>query len=115
MTSNCIFCKIVAGEIPAQVVYRDDHVTAFHDLHPQAPVHVLIVPNRHIDSLSAVVPEDAADVGRLLTAAHHLGTAMGVAESGYRVVVNMGPDASLSVFHLHAHLIGGRKLGWPPG
>lgn len=115
MTSDCIFCKIVAGDIPAKVIYRDDHVTAFHDLHPQAPVHVLVVPNRHVESLATLTADDAAAAGRLLTTAHQLATTLGVAESGYRVVVNMGPDASLSVFHLHAHVIGGRRLGWPPG
>ena len=115
MTQDCIFCKIVAGDIPAKVIYRDEHVTAFYDLHPQAPVHLLIVPNRHFDSLSTLVAADAAAVGRLLTTAHQLATTTGVADSGYRVAVNMGPDASLSVFHLHAHLIGGRRLGWPPG
>ena len=115
MTQDCIFCKIVAGDIPANVIYQDEHVTAFHDLNPQAPVHLLIVPNGHFDSLSTLVAEDAAAVGRLLTTAHQLATATGVAKSGYRVAINMGPDASLSVYHLHAHLIGGRRLGWPPG
>jgi histidine triad (HIT) family protein len=115
MTPDCIFCKIVAGDIPAKVIYRDEHVTAFHDLHPQAPVHLLIVPNQHYESLATLAAEDAEAVGRLLTTAHQLAQANGVAESGYRVVVNMGPDASLSVYHLHAHVIGGRRLGWPPG
>jgi histidine triad (HIT) family protein len=115
MTSDCIFCKIVSGDIPAKVIYRDDHVTAFHDLNPQAPVHVLVVPNQHYESLGTLAGEDAATVGRLLTTAHQLATALGVATDGYRVVVNMGPNAGLSVFHLHAHLLGGRRLGWPPG
>ena len=115
MTQDCIFCKIVAGDIPAKVIFRDEHVTAFHDLNPQAPIHLLIVPNRHFESLSTLVAEDAAAVGRLLTTAHQLATTTGVADNGYRVAINMGPDAGLSVYHLHAHLIGGRRLGWPPG
>ena len=104
----------MAGDIPAKVVYRDEHVTAFHDLNPQAPVHLLIVPNRHFNSLSTLVAQDAPAVGRLLTTAHQLAATTGVADSGYRVAINMGSDASLSVYHLHAHLIGGRRLGWPP-
>lgn len=115
MSPDCIFCKIIAGDIPAKIVYRDEHVTAFRDLNPQAPVHLLIVPNRHFDSLAALAAEDAAEVGRLLTIAHQLAVGEGVAAGGYRVAVNMGADAGLSVFHLHAHLIGGRRLGWPPG
>lgn len=115
MTPDCIFCKIVAGDIPAKVAYRDEHVTAFHDLNPQAPVHVLVVPNQHYESLGTLVEGDAAAVGRLLTTAHQLATSLGIATDGYRVVVNMGPYAGLSVFHLHAHLLGGRQLRWPPG
>lgn len=115
MSQDCIFCKIVAGEIPAQVVYKDEQVTAFHDINPKAPVHVLIVPNRHIESLGTLTPEDAEEAGHLLTVAHQVAQATGVADSGYRVTVNMGQDAGLEVYHLHAHLLGGRKLGWPPG
>lgn len=115
MTQDCIFCKIVAGEIPAKIAYRDEHVTAFHDLNPQAPVHVLIVPNRHFESLATLHGDDAAEVGRLLTVAQTIAEQQGVIPGGYRVVVNMGRDAGLSVYHLHAHLLGGRRLAWPPG
>lgn len=115
MTGDCIFCKIAAGEIPAKLVYQDEHVTAFHDIDPKAPVHVLIIPNRHIASLAALDSADGADVGRLLTIADQIAQATGVAGSGYRVLFNVGRDAGMAVDHLHAHLLGGRRLGWPPG
>jgi histidine triad (HIT) family protein len=115
MPPDCIFCKISAGEIPAKLVYQDEHVTAFHDIAPKAPVHVLIIPNRHIESLAALASEDAEAVGRLLTVADQIAQATGVAGSGYRVAFNVGHDAGMAVNHLHAHLLGGRKLGWPPG
>lgn len=115
MSPDCIFCKIVAGEIPAEIVYRDDYVTAFHDIRPAMPVHVLIVPNQHLDSLAALEDEHAATVGHVLTAAHKVATQAGVAARGYRLSINMGRDANLVVHHLHAHLMGGRRMGWPPG
>lgn len=113
--TDCIFCKIAAGEISTKLVYQDEHVTAFHDINPKAPVHVLIIPNRHIESLAAVTGDDATAVGRLLTAAGHIAQLAGVDVSGYRVVFNVGRDAGMAVYHLHAHLLGGRSLGWPPG
>jgi len=112
--SDCIFCRIVRGEAQARIVYQDDEVTAFHDLHPQAPVHLLIVPNRHIVGLAHVKPEDGPLLGRLLTVARRLAEEMDVAE-GYRLVINNGSPAGQSVFHLHVHLLGGRRLDWPPG
>jgi len=112
--SDCIFCRIVRGEAPARIVYQDEEVTAFHDLNPQAPVHVLIVPNRHIDGVAQVTPEDEATLGRLFTVARRIAEEMGVTE-GYRLVVNSGPLAGQSVFHLHLHLLGGRSFRWPPG
>jgi histidine triad (HIT) family protein len=115
MTQDCIFCKIAAGEIPAKLVYQDEHVTAFHDIDPKAPVHVLIIPNHHVESLAALDSQDAEAVGRLLTIANQIAQATGVAGSGYRVTINTGRDAGMAVTHLHAHLLGGRKLGWPPG
>ena len=115
MAKDCIFCKIVAGEIPANIVYRDEHVTAFHDISPKTPVHVLIVPNKHFDSLGTLASEDAQEVGHLLAAAHQVAQKAGVADTGYRLLFNMGRDANLVVYHLHAHLMGGRRLGWPPG
>lgn len=115
MTQDCIFCKIAAGQIPARLVYQDEHVTAFHDIDPKAPVHVLIIPNRHIESLAVVTGDDAEAVGRLLALAGPIAQLTGVAASGYRVTFNVGRDAGMAVYHLHAHLLGGRKLGWPPG
>lgn len=114
MHEDCLFCKIVRKQIPAQEVLRDDHVVAFHDLNPQAPTHVLVIPTRHAASLSAFAAlGDAAAAERLLGAAGEIGTRFG--PDGYRVVINEGPDAGQSVFHLHAHVLAGRALGWPPG
>lgn len=115
MSQDCIFCKIVAGEIPSEIVYRNEHVTAFRDVRPVMPVHVLIVPNAHFESLEALQDGDAEAVGHILTAARHVAAAAGVAQSGYRLSFNMGRDAHLVVYHLHAHLMGGRPMGWPPG
>lgn len=112
---DCIFCKIIAGQIPAKLVYQDEHVLAFHDINPVAPVHVLLVPIRHIESLAALAEDDAEVMGRLLAAAEPIARLAGVAASGYRVVFNVGRDAGIAVYHLHAHLLGGRKLSWPPG
>jgi len=112
---DCIFCKIIAGQIAAKLVYQDEHITAFHDINPMAPVHVLIIPNHHIESLAALSAVDAEAVGRLLAIADQIAQTSGVAASGYRVTFNVGRDAGMAVHHLHAHLLGGRKLGWPPG
>jgi len=112
----CVFCKIVRREIAANEVYRDEHVVAFHDLNPQAPVHVLVIPTEHAESLSDFVGAgDAAaeGAGRLLTTASAIGRQLG--PGGYRVVINEGPDAGQSVFHLHAHVLAGRPMDWPPG
>ncbi len=111
MATDCIFCKIVAGEIPSKQVYRDDLVTAFYDINPVAPVHVLIVPNEHISSVAAVEPEHEAVLGRMFTAARRIAEALGVAESGFRLVVNTGHDGGQDVYHLHMHLLGGKRLG----
>lgn len=112
--NDCIFCQIVRGEAPARIVYQDKDVTAFHDLHPRAPVHILIVPNRHIPGVAQVEPEDAASLGKLFVVARHLAEQEHIV-NGYRLVVNNGPQAGQSVFHLHIHVLGGRPLGWPPG
>lgn len=113
--TDCIFCKIVAGEIPATIVYRDDQATAFRDLGPKAPVHVLVVPNRHIAGMDDLQEGDADLIGRLVLAASQVARVEGLAESGYRLVFNSGLDAGQSVFHIHLHLLGGRRLAWPPG
>jgi histidine triad (HIT) family protein len=111
----CLFCEIVAGRIPARIAYQDDHVIAFHDIQPQAPTHVLIIPKRHITSLVDLAPEDDAVVGSLVRKARDLAKNAGIAEGGFRLVFNCGEDAGYSVYHIHLHLVGGRKLGWPPG
>ena len=113
--TDCLFCRIVRGEIPADVVYRDGQVTAFRDINPQAPVHVLIVPNRHLGSVAEAGTEDQPLLGTLITTANRLAEQEGVAGSGYRLVLNAGEDAGMSVPHLHLHLLGGRRLTWPPG
>jgi histidine triad (HIT) family protein len=111
----CLFCEIVAGRIPAKVVYQDDHVMAFHDVSPQAPSHTLIIPKKHITSLLELEPADDALVGLLVRKARDLAETAGIAEKGFRLVFNCGEDAGYSVYHIHLHLVGGRKLGWPPG
>ena len=110
-----IFEKIAAGEIPARIVFEAEDFIAFHDVNPQAPVHVLIVPRRCIPRLSAAEPGHADLLGRMLLAAREIAQSTGVAESGYRIVINNGADAGESVPHLHIHLLGGRGLQWPPG
>ena len=114
-TADCLFCRIVAGEIPADVVHRTDHSVAFRDLNPQAPVHVLVVPRRHIDNAAVLEPGDAEVLSDLFSAAATVAAAEGIDERGYRLVFNVGEDASNSVPHLHLHVLGGRRLAWPPG
>jgi len=115
MADACLFCRIVAGEIPADVVHQGDGTLAFRDVSPAAPVHVLVVPRRHIESAATVEAADAEVVAELLTVARQVAAAEGIAESGYRLVFNVGDDALCSVPHLHLHVLGGRRLGWPPG
>lgn len=111
----CIFCKIASKEIPSKVVLDEGEIFAFHDTKPAAPTHVLIVPKRHIVGLGEATREDQAVFGRILVATREVAEKTGIAESGFRVVVNSGPNAGQSVFHLHVHVIGGRAMGWPPG
>jgi histidine triad (HIT) family protein len=106
-----IFSKIIAREIPAEIVYQDDQVTAFKDIHPIAPAHILIVPNREIATVNDVTPEDEQMLGHMFTVAKEIAQQIGIAESGYRLLVNCNQDAGQEVFHLHMHLLGGRKLG----
>lgn len=106
-----IFSRIIAGEIPSQIVYRDDLVTAFRDINPQAPVHILIVPNKEIPTVDDVSAEDEQMLGRLFTAARTIAREMGISESGYRLIVNCKDDGGQEVYHLHMHLVGGRPLG----
>lgn len=112
--SDCIFCKIAVGHIPAELIYKNEHVAAFRDLNPVAPVHVLIIPLEHIVSLSELNDGDADIAAQLLLAARIVAEKTGVLESGYRLVFNNGADALQSVGHIHAHLIGGKTMSWPP-
>jgi len=112
---ECIFCKIVNRDIREPLVYEGQHVVAFRDINPQAPTHVLIVPRQHIASVADLRPEHAPIVEEMLTAANTIAQEEGVAQSGYRLVLNRGPAAGQSVDHLHMHLLAGRKLAWPPG
>jgi histidine triad (HIT) family protein len=112
---ECVFCRIVAGEIPATVVRDDADTVAFRDLDPKAPVHVLIIPKRHIGSMNDAGPADGEVLGALLLAAREVAAAEGIAESGYRLVINTGEAAGQSVGHVHLHVLGGRSLRWPPG
>lgn len=111
---DCLFCKIIAGEIPADIVYEDDRVLAFKDIAPAAPVHILIIPKEHYDSILNV-PAGAEIVSHIHTVAVKLALRFGLAENGFRIVNNCGDDGGQSVKHLHYHLLGGRSLGWPPG
>ncbi|MBE3560620.1 MAG: histidine triad nucleotide-binding protein [Ktedonobacteraceae bacterium] len=110
---NCLFCKIAAGEIPGNIVYRDEDVVVFRDINPQAPQHVLLIPRRHITSVADLMPEDGPVLAHLFITANRVARELGLA-NGYRIVTNVGPDAGQSVFHLHFHLLGGRPMGWPP-
>lgn len=111
---TCPFCRIVAGEESAQVIYQDDDVTAFHDRNPQAPTHILIVPNKHIRNLDAVNSGDVQLLGKLLIIAREIAQEKGL-EAGYRLVVNTGAQGGQTVYHLHVHLLSGRLMDWPPG
>lgn len=112
--NDCLFCRIIAGEIPSKKVYEDEHTYAFEDINPQAPTHVLIVPKGHIRGLKEAVAADAQMIGYCQLAAAKIAKDRNI-EEGYRTVLNVGPGAGQSVFHLHVHLIGGRNLSWPPG
>jgi histidine triad (HIT) family protein len=112
---DCLFCKIIAGEIPGAIVYQDDTVVAFKDINPQAPMHVLVVPRRHIATLNDLSDGDDALVGEMIRRAAALAKEHGYAERGYRTVFNCNADARQTVFHIHLHVLGGRRMSWPPG
>jgi histidine triad (HIT) family protein len=114
--ADCLFCKLVAGEIPARIVKRTAEAVAFHDVDPKAPVHVLVIPTRHVTAVrNATGPEGEALLGRLLGFSAEVAAELGLDSRGYRIVTNTGPDAGQSVDHLHFHVLGGRRLTWPPG
>jgi len=112
---DCLFCKILKGEIPASIIYEDDRLIAFKDINPQAPLHALVVPKRHIASLNELAPEDDALVGEMIRRAAAIAKQHGHAESGFRTVFNTNAAAGQTVFHIHLHVLGGRSLAWPPG
>ena len=117
MVSNaqCLFCRIANGEIPAKKVHEDADVVAFHDIDPQAPTHVLVIPRKHIPSLNDLTDADSATIGTTIVRASQIARDLKLHEDGYRVVVNTGEGAGQAVFHIHVHVLGGRRLGWPPG
>ena len=115
MTQDCIFCRIVAKEIPAKLAYEDSDLLAFHDINPQAPVHIQIIPKRHIAKVSDLTDENLPLIGNLVRVANRLAQESKIAEPGYRLVINCNAGAGQSVYHLHLHLLGGRPMRWPPG
>jgi len=112
---DCLFCKIVSGQIPATIVHRTERVTVFRDINPQLPTHVLVVPNQHVANTEVLEPQHDALVGEVVRTAQSVARSEGLTDRGYRLVFNTGPDAQNSVPHLHMHLLGGRPMGWPPG
>lgn len=115
MTTDCLFCRIVEGEVPSERVAEGDDWLAFRDINPQAPVHVLVIPKQHVESVAAFRDDEAEAAGRLLLAAAETARTLGVDEDGYRLVTNRGEKAGQSVFHIHIHLLAGRPMRWPPG
>ncbi len=113
--SDCIFCKIIEGKIPSKKVHEDEDSFAFEDINPQAPTHVLVIPKRHVPTVSDLQPSDDALVGKLHRTAAKIAKERGIAAGGYRIVLNTNRDAGQTVFHVHLHLLGGRQLQWPPG
>jgi len=113
--ASCLFCNIVARTTAAQIVFENDHVVAFKDIRPVAPVHALVIPKRHIVGVHDATPDDAQALGQLMLASRDVAEKLGLAEGGYRLVINQGADAGQSVLHLHCHVLGGRPMAWPPG
>ena len=113
--ANCLFCKIIAGDIPGEVVHQDDRCVVIRDINPQAPTHLLVVPHEHLESLDDASQKDESLLGHLLRVGARVANDAGHAESGYRTVINTGAGAGQSVFHLHVHVLGGRPMHWPPG
>ncbi|MDA8241396.1 MAG: histidine triad nucleotide-binding protein [Nitrospiraceae bacterium] len=113
--SDCLFCKIIAKKVPAKIIYDDEAITAFEDVNPQAPVHTLIVPKKHLSTTLDITEEDNELIGRLIRVANRVAMEKGIAERGFRLVMNTNPEAGQSVYHIHLHLLGGRPMHWPPG
>jgi len=112
---SCLFCRIVTGEVPSKRAYQDESMVAFHDVNPQAPVHVLIVPRKHIATLNDLTPDDSALIGEMTRRAAAIAKELGIDARGYRTVFNCNSEAGQTVFHIHLHLLGGRPMHWPPG
>ena len=115
MSSDCLFCKILAGDIPADLIYESETAVAFRDINPMAPTHVLVIPRKHISTINDIAADDEAIVGSLYTAAREIAAEEGIADVGYRAVMNCNEGAGQSVFHIHLHVLGGRPMDWPPG
>jgi histidine triad (HIT) family protein len=113
--TDCIFCKIANNEIPSSIVFKDEHVTAFRDIHPVAPTHILIIPNKHIDSVNHLQAEDEPLIGHMVMIGRQIAAEQNIHEGGYRIIINTGPDGGQTVFHLHMHLIGGQRMRHPMG
>ena len=112
---NCLFCRIIDKKIPSKIVYEDEHVFAFEDINPQAPVHILIIPKKHISTTLDITHEDNELIGHLFQAANKIAEDRGVAEKGFRLVMNCNPESGQSIYHIHIHLLAGRVMHWPPG
>ena len=115
MSDDCLFCKIIAGEIPSNKVYSDDDVYAFYDINPAAPTHILMIPKKHLTDVKSADNSDQALLGKMLLKANEIAQDHGLNETGYRYVINTGSDGGQTVYHLHLHIMGGREMGWPPG
>ena len=115
MNDDCLFCKIIKKEIPATIVHEDEVCVAFEDINPKAPVHILLIPRKHIGGLNQAAPDDAETLGHLHLTAARIASEKGIADGGYRTVFNTGAGAGQTVFHIHLHLLGGRNFSWPPG
>ena len=115
MSDDCLFCKIIAGEVPSNKVYEDDDLLAFYDINPAAPTHILVIPRKHLSDITAATAEEAELMGKLLLAANRIASEQGLKADGFRYVINTGRHGGQTVFHLHLHLLGGRALSWPPG
>ncbi|MEN8174353.1 MAG: histidine triad nucleotide-binding protein [Pseudomonadota bacterium] len=113
--SDCLFCKMAAGDIKPDIVFEDDEFLAFRDIDPQAPVHVLIIPRKHIATINDLGKDDAGLVGRMVLAAKKIAADEGIGEAGYRTLINCNAEGGQAVYHIHLHLLGGRRMGWPPG
>ena len=115
MSEDCLFCKLISGEIPATEVYRDDDIFAFEDINPIAPTHILVIPIKHLSDIKSANQDDQELIGKMLLIANQIATEKGLAEGGFRYVINTGKNGGQTVYHLHLHIIGGRSMSWPPG